>query len=237
MTFRIFATLVALLLVPALAQAADTAAAAPVSPKRIFALLFLMLGPIKILVPFVHLTAGADATYRRKLATRAIIFSAAALLVAGLIGNNMLNNFAIPIPVLALTAGLVLFLIALQTVLEQFHGRPTTPPPAPPQNLAFAANPLAFPTIVTPYGIAATIIFTTLAESNPEAQATIIGLVALILALDWLAMMFAQPILKYCGTIMQVFAVVLGVNQIALGLWIILSSLAKIGVFTLQVPS
>jgi protein-S-isoprenylcysteine O-methyltransferase Ste14 len=46
-----------------------------VSARKIFIMLFLMLGPIKILVPFVNLTRNADPVLRRRLATRAILFS------------------------------------------------------------------------------------------------------------------------------------------------------------------
>ena len=222
-----------LLLLPTLAHAQD-AAPAPLSPQKIFTLLFLMLGPIKILAPFAQMTRGADATFRFRLATRAILFSAAALVVAGLIGQNMLENFDIPIPVLALTGGLVLFLVALQTVLEQFAGPTRRAADAPPPTLALAINPLAFPTIVTPYGIAAMIIFTTLAQNDPEQKLIIGALVLAILLMDWAAMLFAHIILKYLGTTLQVFAVVLGINQIALGLMVILQSLSRLGVFTLQ---
>lgn len=44
-------------------------------------------------------------------------------------------------------------------------------------------------------------------------------------------MLFAETILKFGGTALQVFAVVLGVTQVALGLQVILHSLAMIGVF------
>ncbi|MGH6755042.1 MAG: MarC family protein, partial [Bradyrhizobium sp.] len=52
---------------------AEAAADAPVdepviSTRKIFMLLFLMLGPVKILVPFVNLTKGADAAFRRRMA-------------------------------------------------------------------------------------------------------------------------------------------------------------------------
>ncbi len=206
-----------------------------VPAKKIFALLFLMLGPMKILMPFMTLTRGADAQFRRRLATRAVLFSGAALMVAGLLGHRILQNFNIPIPVLALTGGLVLFLVALQTVLEQFQ-RPDAPRgDAVKPDLAMAINPLAFPTIVTPYGIAAMIIFVSLAENDPQAQVVISALVATILFMDWLAMLYAHVILKHFGTALQVFAVVLGVTQVALGLMIILQSLSMIGVFTLRV--
>lgn len=129
--------------------------------------------------------------------------SAAALLVAGLLGHRMLLNFNIP--VLALTSGLVLFLTALQAVLQQFDPPSPVQSEAPKPGLTLAINPLAFPTIVIPYGIAAMIIFVTLAENDPAATATLAGLVVLILFLDWLAMPYAHTILKYAGTALQFF--------------------------------
>ena len=103
----IAALLLALMAVPALAEAATPAArgGAILSGKQVFILLFLMLGPVKILAPFVTLTRGADPALRRRLATRAILVSAAALGLAGLLGRNMLQNFNIQPPVLALTGG------------------------------------------------------------------------------------------------------------------------------------
>ncbi len=206
-----------------------------VEARQMFALLFLMLGPIKVLMPFVNMTKGAAPEFRRQLATRAILYSAAALGVAGLIGEHVLENFAVPVPVLALTGGLVLFLVAMQTVLQQFHGPVGPPPDAPPPSLQLAFSPLAVPTIVTPYGIAATIIFVALARDVPDKLA-VGGLVLMILALDWVAMIFAHVIIRYIGTALQVFAVVLGVTQIAIGLQVILRSLSQLGVFAMRLP-
>ena len=197
----------------------------------------LMLGPIKILVPFVTMTRGSDPRIRRQLATRATLFSAAALALAGLLGRVMLENFEISLPVLAMTGGIILFLLALQTVLQQSAGVPGQPlePAGEPADFSLALTPLAFPTIVTPYGIAAVIVFATLATGRHDQEFMVASIVLLILILDWLAMLFAQAILKWTGTALQIFAVVLGVTQAALGLQVILHNLSLIGVFSQNV--
>jgi multiple antibiotic resistance protein len=229
----LFALGLCLAALPVVAQAAGEAVAAQpvIGPKKIFVLLFLMLGPIKILVPFVNMTDGADAAFRHHLAGRAVLFSAAALALAGLVGRGMLANFNIPVAVLALTGGLVLFLVALQTVLQQSSGRVPPSTERPPPELKLAFSPLAFPIIVTPYGIAAIIVFVALAQDDGALKLAIVEVVALILLLDWLAMLFAHVILKWLGVVLQVFAVVLGVTQIALGLHVIIQSLGMIGLF------
>ncbi|MEK1871269.1 MAG: MarC family protein, partial [Rhizobium altiplani] len=160
--------------------------------------------------------------------TRAILFSAAALAIAGFLGRTMLENLEISLPVLAMTGGIILFMVALRTVLQ-----PTADPMIRPTeqgqiDLKFALAPLAFPTIVTPYGIAAVIVFATLAGDRRAEGVTVAAIVLLILTLDWLAMMFAESILRWIGTSLQVLAVVLGVTQAALGLQIILHSLSMI---------
>ncbi|MDL2401855.1 MarC family protein [Rhizobium mayense] len=197
--------------------------------RKIFFMLFLMLGPIKILVPFVAMTGNCDRRFRHRMARRAILFSAAALAIAGLLGRTMLENFEISLPVLAMTGGIILFLVALQTVLQQSASMPvrsneTDKPP----DLKLALTPLAFPTIVTPYGVAAVIVFATLAGGRQAEGLTVTTIVLLILALDWVAMLFAETILSWIGTLLQVLAVVLGVTQAALGLQIILHSFSMI---------
>ncbi|MDH6234500.1 multiple antibiotic resistance protein [Mesorhizobium soli] len=218
---------------PAFAQGLAPGSSVPQSEfgaRKIFFMLFLMLGPIKILVPFVNMSRKADSSFRRRLATRAVLFSAAALAIAVLLGRSMLENFEISVPVLAMTGGIVLFLVALRTVLQQSSGSVERPKEdEQPADLSHALTPLAFPIIVTPYGVAAVIVFATLAEQY-SSQFAVGAIVALILLLDWLAMLFAESILRWVGTSLQVFAVVLGVTQIALGLQVILHSLCMVGV-------
>jgi ABC-type lipoprotein export system ATPase subunit len=138
----------------------------------------------------------------------------------------------ISVPVLAMTGGIILFLVALQTVLHQSESVIERPKEdSQVRDLKLALTPLAFPTIVTPYGIAAVIVFATLASGDRHAELTLAGIVLLILAMDWAAMLFAEVILRWVRTSLQVFAVVLGVTQIALGLQVILHSLSMIGVF------
>ncbi|WP_429819799.1 MarC family protein [Ensifer sp. B1-9] len=223
----ILAVIVVCLPVQSFAQvsSAATLPAAEFGARKVFFMLFLMLGPIKILVPFVGMTSNWETKFRRRVARRAILFSAGALAIAGFLGRTMLENFEISLPVLAMTGGIILFLVALRTILQQSASATDhTPAPDRAPDLKLAFSPLAFPTIVTPYGIAAVIVFATLAGGRQAEGLTVAAIVLLILALDWLAMLFAETILKWIGTSLQVLAVVLGVTQAALGLQIILHS-------------
>ena len=82
-----------------------------------------------------------------------------------------------------------------------------------------------FPTIVTPYGLAAVIVLITLAPTT-EVSLMLTGVVYFILFLDWLAMLTAHIIVRWLGPLLMLFGVILGVTQVALGLQLILAGIS-----------
>ena len=233
---KLLAVIVTATLVPLAATAESASVLAtkrPITWGMIFAVLFLMLGPIKLIGPFAAITKDCDRAFCFRLATRAFLFSLAAVTIAVVLGKNMLDNFAIPVQVLQIAAGVILFLVALQAVLQQYSGaRP--PERTEPPTLALAFSPLAFPTIVTPYGIAAVTILVTLAPTI-EISLMSAGVAYFILFLDWLAMLAAHTIVRWLGPVLLLFGVILGVNQVALGLQLMvggISGLIAEGAFT-----
>lgn len=190
---------------------------------QIIMFLFLMLGPFKIIVPFAKITRNADAKLTRQIAFRAILFSSLALLLAGLLGRRILSNYGIPIPILALAGGIILFLVALLNVIQQFAPTDTQHEIEIP-TLSMAINPLAFPTIVTPYGIAALIVFLSISP-DMNTQLMIAGIVVGIMVLNLIIMLITKYIFKILVVIFPILAAVLLVVQVALGLLIIYNQL------------
>jgi multiple antibiotic resistance protein len=135
--------------------------------------------------------------------------------------------------VLQIAAGLILFLVALQAVMQQYDVT-RTPDRTEPPTLELAFSPLAFPTIVTPYGIAVVIILTALAPTT-EIRLMVVGVVYFILFLDWLAMLVAHIVVRWFSPLLLLLGVILGVNQVALGLQLMLGGMEGLvaqGVFT-----
>ena len=207
----------------------------PFSPGKVFTFLFLMLGPLKVIGPFVAMTAGWDGSLKRRLAFRAIAIAAVGLLAAVTLGATLLENWGVSLGAILLTAGIVLFLVALQLVMQQYaphhqgakdadqSASPATA--ASPAALAFA--PLAFPTIVTPYGVALLILMVTMRAGRPAIILEIVGLAALVLALDLVAMLTADRILttRFVRPALVILGSVLSVLQVALGVQIIIESI------------
>jgi len=218
------------------ASAAEPAAGqAPVTDfpvGQVLTILFLMLGPFKIIGPFLKVTRSADARLARRIAVLATAFAALALLIAGFLGETILSKYTIPLPVLALSGGIILFLVALRSVLEQFeapepHTEVTEVPPEAAMRVAL--SPLAFPAIVTPYGIAALIVFLAVSQSL-EGRLTIGAIVIAIMVLNLIVMLVARRLRTGLSIVMPIFGAVLGVVQVALGLHVINNALHNLGI-------
>ena len=194
---------------------------------HIFTILFLMLGPFKIIGPYTKITQGADPALARNIAIRAIVISSVALLLAALLGENILSNFGIPVPILAMSGGIILFLVAIMNIIQQFTWHPEHEETKEAPTMKMAMYPLAFPTIVTPYGIAAVIVFMAL---MPDLRGRLlIGAVVLgIMVLNLVIMLVNKYIFKFLSLVLPVLGAILGVVQVALGLWIIYKSFLEL---------
>jgi multiple antibiotic resistance protein len=193
--------------------------------SQIFFLLFIMLGPFKILGPLAKITRGATPGLIRTICFRAILYATIILLLAAVLGDKMLANFGISLPILTLAGGVILFLVALLNVLKQFETPDFSPAPeAAPPPLRVAMNPLAFPIIVTPYGIAAVIVFMGLSP-DMKGKLMVVYMVLAIMAINLIFMLVNRYIFKVLAVILPLLGAILGLVQVALGLKIIYTAL------------
>ncbi|MGL6267643.1 MAG: MarC family protein [Chitinophagaceae bacterium] len=194
---------------------------------HIFTILFLMLGPFKIIGPFTQITKAADPILTKKIAISAFLYSTIALLLAALIGENILSNYGIPIPILAISGGLILFLVAILNIIHQFDPLSAKDENPVKPTINMAIYPLAFPTIVTPYGIAAVIVFFAL---SPDMQTKMmVGILVFgIMVLNLIFMLINRYTFKYLAVVLPLLGAILGVVQVALGLQIIYKALLQL---------
>ena len=187
---------------------------------QIFTFLFLMLGPFKIVGPFAKITQAADPVLTRKIALHSILYASAALLLAAFLGRMIISRYGIPIPILGISGGIILFLVALLAIINQFTPSPTQEDVVIKPTLSMAINPLAFPTIVTPYGIAAVIIFLSM-YPEPKDRLYIAVVVLSIMALNLIIMLITRYIYKFLAIFLSILGAILGIVQVALGLQVI----------------
>jgi multiple antibiotic resistance protein len=195
----------------------------------VFTLLFITLGPLKIVGPFVQLTRDADETTMRKIAVRAFVIAVIAVVVGGFLGQVLLENWGISASAMLLSGGIIFALVGLSLVLEQYQPVHPPPPPLPAAPMA-AAMRITFPTVVTPYGIAALIVVLT---NSPDAKrtASILAILIGVMVLNLLAMLYARRMMGgVAAMVLQVLGAVLGVLQVALAIDMILRALRELAV-------
>ena len=124
-----------------------------------------------------------------------------------------------------------MFLVSLKPVLEQFAnlelrsqaGLASDAPVSSPMMIAF-------PTIVTPYGIALLIVLAALRAENTSVI-QIAGIVAFVLLLDLIAMLYADRILSapFVALALGIIGAVMGVLQVALSVSAMVLALRLLG--------
>src|SRR5262245_50687521 len=127
-------------------------------PVQMFVFFFVMLGPLKVLGPFVQRTRGLDDAKVSQIAWWTFVIATVGVVGGGRLGRSLLANWQVSIPAMVLTAGIVFFLVALRQLLEQYEPpHAAAPPEALPAAPLAAACSIVFPIVLTPYGIAAVI--------------------------------------------------------------------------------
>jgi multiple antibiotic resistance protein len=196
----------------------------------VFTLLFITLGPLKILGPFAHVAHDVGPVTERRIAVWAFGIALVAAVAGGFLGKALLHNWQVSPEAMLLAGGVVFFLVGLNLVLEQYEPAHPPPPPSPSPSPLAAAMRIAFPTILTPYGIAALIV---LLANSPDGARTagVVAILSGVMVLNLLAMLYARRIMGgVTAMVFRIFGAVLGVLQLALAVEMILRALHGIGV-------
>jgi multiple antibiotic resistance protein len=191
----------------------------------LFTVLFIVIGPLKLIAAFARETRALDAVQVRRLAGNATLAASVSILAGGFAGSALLAQWGLDPQILLLSVGLVFFVVAFRVVLQPYAPPGHAPEPTTPQVLQ-----IVFPWIAPPHGVAAVIVL--LALSHDARRSLLVsGMVVAVLLLDWLAMLYARSIMRGFGVaLMQVLGAVMGVLQVALAVRIILQALAELGV-------
>ena len=190
--------------------------------KNIIMILFLVIGPFKIIPAFAKLTVNASDKLRKKLAFRGFWISTVTILVVALIGQVILANYRISLTALMTAAGLVLTIVATRSILGQYVTRQEAEPPPKVPSLSMAISPLIFPIVLPPYGIAIVLLLMIIG-SRVDANANLVLVIVMVyMVLNYVCMLFARAILKVLKPeFLRVVGLVLGIIQLAIGIsWV-----------------
>lgn len=185
---------------------------------KLFVLLFMMTGPLRVVPGFAALSSALDEEQKKRIATRGALYASAGVFLAVVMGHTILASWGASPEALAAATGILLFLTALQSLV----GWPAVSPAGQNnQNSSFARlalSPLAFPTILPPFAVGVLILF---GAYFPDwySKVMMLGLTWGIIAVDWIAMKYAKQIMEKIGaSTLQVLGAVFGVLQLSLAI-------------------
>lgn len=202
----------------------------------IFVLFFITLGPIKTIVPFVELTAAADAHLRRAVALKATLASTAVVLLLSIVGPLILHNWGVSLPAVALTGGIILFLGSLQVIMNPTESLAKGITESETLSASMLISRLVIPTIVTPPGIAAILALMVLSvEKQQQLSLQIIGILLFVMFVNLLTMLTARKLLSLLTVAgLRVIGWVFAVLQASLSIQIIIHFLRKLAALPIQ---
>jgi multiple antibiotic resistance protein len=205
-----------------LSQVAVAAGPNALPLDQMFVYFFVMLGPFNVLPVFTEMTSRLERDARRAIAKRAFALACAGGVVAASVGQFVLAKWRVSHVALLVALGLVLLLVALRGILQEYRSaRPHEPPERAAPSMSVAVTPIAFPGMITPQGVAM-LILALAAGVGFARDAAILGLFLGVMVLDLITMIFARQLLGFIGTTaLRMLMSVMGVLLLALAIQIL----------------
>lgn len=177
--------------------------------SEILLLLFIGVGPVKSLIPYMDAVRDLDPRGRRGIAIRITVAVAVVAVLLLALGRILEELFHFSEPALTTAAGLIFLILGVRMVFPTGGEHDTEAEPYD------TIVPLAIPLTLNPLGIAALIF---LSASTPEMSDVATALVALaaVVVLDLIVFIAAASLPTPRHAVIAVFEIVLGVLVVAL---------------------
>ncbi len=166
-----------------------------------FVTILVTIDPPGLAPLFLAVTRGMNREERKQVSVRASIIGFAVLALFSLAGAAILTVFGITLPAFRVAGGFLLFFIAFEMVFERRQDRKEKI-----SDVAItkdhihniAAFPLAIPLIAGPGAISATVLLSG-SFNGWVAQATLVGIIFVCLALTYVVFVLAERIDRFLG--------------------------------------
>lgn len=184
-----------------------------------FVTMFVIIDPIGLLPIFISLTKGASLSHQRKMAIKGTLIGGATLLFFALLGDRFLSLLGVGLPSFRIAGGAMLFLMALEMVFDKRSKRRESSAESMREEIMadrhyddISVFPLSIPLISGPGAIASIMLLISANRDNVIHQATVLGVLAIVLLIAFTLFLLAPKLEKLMGvTFTQIVSRVLGV--------------------------
>ncbi len=206
----------------------------PVTLAYVFTIFMLTLGPIKVIPAFAGMVRNATREQAIALASRGAIMATIISFFIAFAVTGMQASWGVSLDAIRITGGILLFMAAaggqvLQQPAAAMPNGLTTLDDAAIRRASFM--PLSIPIIITPWGVVAILLFMRLATGDRAATISVLAILLLVMALNFVGMLFARGILKAVGIgTFQLMGWIFGILQCGLAVETILIALRNLGI-------
>ena len=162
-----------------------------------FIFFFAVIDPIGTIPVYMAVTKGRDALFKRKVAIKAVLVSAAVLLFFVLAGELLLNAIKIEISAFQIAGGIVLLLFALTMIFGE--SKPEEELKTVRNATETAIFPLAIPSIASPGAMLGAVLMTRNAEFTWVEQLITSGVMLSVLLVVLALLLLSKYIDKIIG--------------------------------------
>lgn len=194
-----------------------------------FTTLITLVNPLAVIPPFIAMTHDVTRGVRMQVALVAGIATGTLLLGFLLFGNYVFKLFGITMPAFQITGGIIFFVNALRTLMEDEHRLRIVGPRERPEEsidpklevmrpevdpISIAVVPLAIPMLAGPGAITSTMVLVNLYPAWPQKFA-LMGAIVAVAVVSYIVLLAAHPLSHVIGergrvVFSKVMAILLG---------------------------
>ena len=193
----------------------------------VFTMIFVTMGPIKVLIVYAEKTASIAPPVRRRIAYKAVFIASAIGLLFVIAGKFLMELFKFSIGSLQIAGGLILLIFAIGMVLSESEHEEKEYSDREADGLA--VYPFAMPLMASPMGIVVLTVYSVAADAANE-QLIWLGVVFLVvMVINLVALLTEERVLNFISPeVLQVAERVLGILLAALSVQTIFKGMVEL---------
>lgn len=198
---------------------------------EIFTMIFVTMGPIKVLVTFAEKSAGLESALRRRIALKAVGVATVIGLIFVFAGGLLMQVFKFSPVAMNLAGGLILLIYSIKSILAE--GKKEVKYATDHEAEKMAIYPLAVPLMASPMGLVTLTVISANSQVTPGELIILAVMLLVVMSINLAALLFVDGVMKYLSP--EVLAVanrILALLLAALAMETIINGLHELGIAT-----
>ncbi len=164
---------------------------------EIFTLIFVTMGPIKVLITFAEKSAGLEGALRRRIAVQAVTVATITGLLFIFFGNVLMQVFKFSSTAMSLAGGLILLIYAIHSILKEPKAGSEKGYATDREAEQMAIYPLAVPLMASPMGLVTLTVISANTQVTLEELGVLTVMLLIVMAINLVALLTVDSLSKY----------------------------------------